>query len=62
MIQGEIDTDAPKYHSVRLYEKLLPAYHVHPDRLKLSIYDGIPHRVTSDMEEETADWFIRFLG
>lgn len=61
MIQGDIDTDAPKVYSVKLYRALQPLYAGHPDRLKLSVYDGVAHRVTSIMRGEVRDWMVRFL-
>lgn len=61
MICGDVDTDIPKSYSVRLYQELLPLYAGHEEDLKLSIHDGITHRVTSAMWLETTAWFQRTL-
>jgi hypothetical protein len=35
----------------------------HPDRLRLSIHDGVEHRISSAMREEVCRWFTdAFLG
>jgi hypothetical protein len=36
---------APKHTSVALVRRLRPLYADHPDRLRLSIHDGVAHRV-----------------
>jgi uncharacterized protein len=61
MIQGDKDTDTPKHTSVMLYQTLCPLYNQHPDRLKLSIYDGVDHRVVREMEQEVVGWFSQML-
>lgn len=61
MIQGDLDTDSPKKYAVDMYRALLPHYRDHPQRLRLSIHDGIGHQLTRPMIAETCDWFVRFL-
>ncbi len=57
IVQGDVDTDAPKHTSVALMQKLRPLYAEHPERLRLSIHDGVAHRVSSAMRDVVCQWF-----
>jgi uncharacterized protein len=58
---GDQDTDMPKVYAVRAVRELLPVYHEHPERLTLTINDGVAHRVTIQMMEDMAAWFQKYL-
>lgn len=59
---GDLDTDVPKYYSADFYRDLLPLYSKHPGNLRLSVQEGIGHRVSHGMWIEVADWFVEHLG
>lgn len=59
---GDQDTHMPKFYAVRALQELQPAYAQEPERLRLSIHDGVDHRVTEEMRAECAAWFGRWLG
>jgi len=61
MVNGDLDTDAPKRYSVGLYRKLKPIYRDHSERLRLKIYDGVGHQLTAEMIKDACDWFESFL-
>ncbi len=61
MACGDLDTDVPKFYSVRLYQELAPLYAGHAEDLRLSVYPGIAHRTTSAMLFEASAWFTRTL-
>ena len=61
MIQGDLDTDAPKFYTVKLYRELQPLYADHPDRLALHVYDHVAHRVTGPMRDDVSAWFKKHL-
>jgi uncharacterized protein len=63
MLTGDLDVDQPKSYSVKAFRSLQPLYAAvgHPERLKLSIHDGIAHRFSSGMMDEAVDWFGRCL-
>jgi fermentation-respiration switch protein FrsA (DUF1100 family) len=54
------DADQPKSYSISAYRELLPHYAGAPDKLRLAIYPA-GHTVTSQMEQDAADWFSRHL-
>jgi dienelactone hydrolase len=56
MICGDVDTIAPKKYNLDLYQQILEKHHPDPERLKLSVYDGIGHQLDLNMAEETAAW------
>ncbi len=58
---GDLDTDMPKSYAVQAVRGLQPAYAAHPGRLKLTVYDGVAHRLTREMLEENGAWFERNL-
>ncbi|BBH23202.1 hypothetical protein Back11_45470 [Paenibacillus baekrokdamisoli] len=58
---GDIDVEQPKKYTINLYKTLKPAYRDCPDRLKLSVHDGVGHFVTSAMMEEACEWFEKHL-
>ena len=61
MIQGDLDTDAPKFYTVKLYRELKPIYAEHPERLALHVYDHIAHQVTNPMRDDVSEWFKQHL-
>ncbi len=61
MLCGDEDLAQPKSYSVKAYRELLPLYADHPDRLRLSINDGVGHRFNSAMQEEATGWFAGWL-
>jgi hypothetical protein len=56
----DFDTDQPKSYSIRAYRDLVPHYAADPGKLRLAIYPA-GHTVTSQMEQDVADWFARHL-
>jgi uncharacterized protein len=61
MLNGDADTQQPKSYSVALYRSLLPRYAAHPERLRLSIHDGVGREFTPAMMDEATAWFARWL-
>ena len=61
MIQGDLDTDSPIKYAVDLYRSLKPLYRGHPERLRLSIRNGVGHEFAAGMREEVCAWFGRYL-
>lgn len=58
---GELDPHVPKGTAVRLYHHLKESYAMHPERLRIKIYDGVNHRTTPEMFADNAIWFKQQL-
>jgi dienelactone hydrolase len=58
---GDQDTDMPKTYAVRAVRELQSVYREYPERLKLTINDGVAHRVTVQMMEDMVSWFQKYL-
>lgn len=59
---GEVDLDAPRFYSLQFYKEMQPLYRQHPDRLRLTLYEGVAHRISSAMRREAVEWFERHLA
>lgn len=57
----DFDSDQPKIYSVDLCREMFPNHQADPDQLQLRIYPA-GHRVTSEMESDVLDWFLKYLG
>jgi len=60
MINGDKDEITSIEGSKKLYSLLEPLY-ADKTALKLSVYKGVDHNLTYDMDIEAADWFARYL-
>lgn len=63
MINGDADTVIPIQYALQFYRDLKPSYQAakQSERLKLSVYRGIDHRVVGGMLIEAAGWFQKYL-
>jgi dipeptidyl aminopeptidase/acylaminoacyl peptidase len=57
---GGADPLVPPQTARSFYDAVKPCY-TKPDRLKLSVYDGVGHDVTPDIWAENLDWLKRWL-
>jgi dienelactone hydrolase len=58
---GDRDTDMPKVYAVHALRAIQPAYADAPDRLKMTIYDGVAHTVPAAMMGDMIAWFQTYL-
>ncbi|MCZ8520482.1 MULTISPECIES: alpha/beta hydrolase family protein [Paenibacillus] len=61
ILAGDQDTDQPKSYTLPVYRELTRRYADCPEKMKLSVYDGVPHAVTRTMREEACRWLARHL-
>jgi pimeloyl-ACP methyl ester carboxylesterase len=63
MINGDRDTVVPIQYALQFYRDLKPSYQAakQAEKLKLSVYRGIDHRVVGGMLIEAAGWFQKHL-
>ena len=60
MMNCDFDSDQPKHYAVEFYRRLLGAYALSPEKLRLAIYPA-GHTVTPDMERDAVDWIVGHL-
>ena len=56
----DFDSDQPKHYAIEFYRRLLGAYALAPEQLRLAIYPA-GHTVTPDMERDAVDWIVGHL-
>ena len=56
----DFDSDQPKHYAIEFYRRLLGAYALAPEQLRLAIYPA-NHTVTPDMERDAVDWIVGHL-
>jgi dienelactone hydrolase len=63
MINGDLDTVIPIQYALQFYRDLKSSYQAagQAERLQLSVYRGLDHRVVGGMLSEAAGWFIKHL-
>mgnify|MGYP002353733757 CR=1 FL=1 len=60
MMNCDFDSEQPKQYAVEFYRRLLGAYALSPEKLRLAIYPA-GHTVTPDMERDAVDWIVGHL-
>lgn len=60
MMNCDFDSDQPKHYAIEFYRRLLGAYALAPEQLRLAIYPA-GHTVTPDMERDAVDWIVGHL-
>ena len=60
MMNCDFDSDQPKHYAIEFYRRLLGAYALSPEQLRLAIYPA-GHTVTPDMERDAVDWIVGHL-
>lgn len=64
MINGDVDTDSPKFYSIPLFAALRPRYRAAgiAEKLRLRIVDGVSHQLTPEIVGEMIAWFRKYLN
>ncbi len=60
IMNGDFDTDQPKYYVLHWLRKLRPAYAEHPEMLKWNVYP-VAHVMTDQMLDDAVAWFEQWL-
>ncbi len=60
IMNGDFDTDQPKYYVLHWLRSLRPAYASQPDLLKWNVYP-LGHVLTDLMLDDAVEWFERWL-
>ncbi len=61
MCNGKADTSIPFEIQSYAYEQLKPYYKLHPERLVLIGWDGLPHTVAMSMYQQGVMWLKNYL-